>query len=357
MASEKTISARRAVGFVSLVLATAAILDSGPMLAAAEALGGVEGAIATTFARPIDSFARLTHLNEPREALLSALGRPVKDQHGPSELTNLAAALPSPKPSKSVTPSNAPKPIQLPPLREPTTVKPLRVLITGDSLSQYLGQQFIELTAHSKKVVGKIAVRNGTGLARPDVFDWAKGARTAVAQANPDVVIVALGANDDQGIALPGPRALQVGGKEWAGEYARRAEVVMKILIGKGQRRVYWMGLPAVRDAKMDRDYRSLNEALKTAASHVPGVRYVDTRGLSLLHGKFSDYLYDAGKRILARQPDGIHFTYEGSKIPAEKVLETAAPDMHIAPHAQAKPTAKPTSQPNNKPPSPSAKK
>ena len=126
----------------------------------------------------------------------------------------------------------------------------------------------------------------------------------------------------------------------------------MKILIGKGQRRVYWMGLPAVRDAKMDRDYRALNEALKTAASHVPGVRYVDVRGISLVKGKFSDYLYDAGKRILARQPDGIHFTYEGSKIPAELVLQTAAPDMHIA----AKPKAKAVTS-ATKPPSPATKK
>lgn len=329
MASEKTISARRAVSFVSLVLGTAAILDSGPMLAAAQALGGVEGAIATAIARPVDSLARVTHLNEPREALLAALGRPVRDAGTVSELGNLAAALPAPTPSKTAA-ARTPQPIGLPPLRTPTAVKPLRVLITGDSLSQYLGQQFIQLTAHSKKVVGKIAVRNGTGLARPDIFDWAKGARTAVSQARPDVVIVALGANDDQGIALPGPRALQVGGNEWAQEYSRRAEVVMKILLGKGQRRVYWMGLPVVRDAKMDREYRALNEALKTAASHVPGVRYVDTRAVSLLHGKFSDYLYDSGKRILARQPDGIHFTYEGSKIPAEKVLETAAPEMHL---------------------------
>lgn len=334
MPLERSFPARRALGFVSLVLGTAALLDSGPLLTAAQALPGVEGVIATAIARPLNSLARVTHLNEPREALLSALGR--KDAGTSNELTQLAAALPAPRASHDTT--NIPKPIALPPLREGTPQRPLRVLVTGDSLSSFLGQQVIELTAKTKRVVGKISTHDGTGLARPDVFDWARGARTAVAQANPDVVIVALGANDDQGIALPGPRALQVGGKEWAQEYSRRAEVVMKIMIGKGHRRIYWMGLPVVREAKMDRDYRALNGALKTAASHVPGVTYVDTRTISQVHGKFSDYLYDSGRRILARQPDGIHFTYEGSKIPAEKVLETAAPEMHLTLHSRPAP-------------------
>lgn len=322
---EGGISARRASGFVALVLSTAALLDSGPLLRAAQALPGPERGIATAFARPINAFAEATGLSAPRKGLLSLLGRP--DNTQPSELTVLP-----PAGSASSSPIPVVPTVPLRPVPIGTLARPLRVLVTGDSLSDYLGEQIIQLTAHAKTIVSKISTHNGTGLARPDVFDWARAAHTAVAQSRPDVVIVALGANDDQGIALPGPIALQVGTTKWAAEYARRAEIVMQIMVNKGTRRVYWMGLPTVREKKMNRDYGMLNDALKVAASAVPGVTYVDTRLISQVHGKFSDYLYDGGHRILARQPDGVHFTYEGSKIPAEKVLETAAPILHLPP-------------------------
>ena len=331
---DRVVSARRAIGFVCLGLGTAALLDSGPLLNAASSLPNPERGVVRAVASPLDSFAKSMGLDQPRRGLLSLLGRPADS--APSEL--LAPPAP-PATAVSVVATHAPnlaanpKPLtQLPPLAPGTKAHPLRVLVTGDSLSQYLGQQIIDMTARSGTIVGKVSVHNGTGLARPDVFDWARGARVAIGQSRPSVVVVALGANDDQGIALPGPRAVQPGTPEWGAEYQRRAEIVMRIMVEHGKRRVYWMGLPVVRDKARDARYRQLNQALRAAAASIPGVHFVDTRPLSLVQGRFSDYLYANGHRVLAREPDGVHFTYEGSRFPAEKVLETAAPDLHY-PH------------------------
>lgn len=324
----KVVSARRAVGFVCLSLGTAALLDSGQLLTAANSLPQPERAFVRAVARPLDSFARSTGLDQPRRGLMALLGRTADTT--PSELEQLPLSAPTVSAANVPTQVAHPKPVvELPPLPPGTPKDPLRVLVTGDSLSEYLGQQILDITARTGTIVGKVSVHNGTGLARPDVFDWAKGARVAVGQARPNLVIVALGANDDQGIALPGPRALQPGTSEWAAEYQRRAEVVMRIMVEQGKRRVYWLGLPVVRDKGRDANYRQLNDALRKAVDDVPGAHFVDTRALSLVHGKFSDYLYSNGHRVLARQPDGLHFTYEGSLFPAEKVLETASPDLH----------------------------
>jgi hypothetical protein len=48
----------------------------------------------------------------------------------------------------------------------------------------------------------------------------------------------------------------------------------------------------------------------------------------TLAKGRYSDELTIDGKRVLARQPDGIHFTREGAVAPVRLILDAMAEDF-----------------------------
>ena len=49
------------------------------------------------------------------------------------------------------------------------------------------------------------------------------------------------------------------------------------------------------------------------------------------MNGSYSDYVVDAGKRVKARQSDGVHWSFDGAHLPARLILdqlETDAGDL-----------------------------
>ncbi|HEX2415911.1 MAG TPA: hypothetical protein VHJ37_11930, partial [Thermoleophilaceae bacterium] len=116
------------------------------------------------------------------------------------------------------------------------------------------------------------------------------------------------------------------GTPEWQTEFARRVAVVSKAFTGDGERPVYWVPPPTARDSEQNGIYAIQNRAVEQAVDAVPGLRYVDVFS-TLSGGKYSDELKIDGRRVLARQPDGIHFSRDGAIAPARLVLEAMAQD------------------------------
>jgi uncharacterized protein len=80
------------------------------------------------------------------------------------------------------------------------------------------------------------------------------------------------------------------------------------------------------RDEEQNGIYAAQNRAVEDAAPAVPGARYVDIFN-TLNDGEYSDELTIDGDRVLARQPDGIHFTREGAELPVRLILRAMARD------------------------------
>jgi hypothetical protein len=98
--------------------------------------------------------------------------------------------------------------------------------------------------------------------------------------------------------------------------------VTRDFIAGDPQRRVYWVGPPVPRSAPWIHIFARINDAVRAAVPNVPGLRYVDVAGPTSDHGRYADYLTDpAGHRVLARQHDGIHFSWPGSVFPARIIL------------------------------------
>ena len=95
---------------------------------------------------------------------------------------------------------------------------PLAYWYGGDSLSQGMGRALERFapTDHASTVAGKGVI--STGLARPDIFDWASTIRLAITQTNINVAVILLGANDTQSVERDGV-VHQFGSPQWSAEY------------------------------------------------------------------------------------------------------------------------------------------
>ena len=118
---------------------------------------------------------------------------------------------------------------------------------------------------------------------------------------------------------------------EWQTEYARRAAVVMRELSSNGKRPVYWVPPPTARDPEFNAIYATQNRAVEQAAAG--GARRALRRHLQHDQptARYSDELKIDGRRVLARQSDGVHFSREGAIVPARLILRAMAKDYRGA--------------------------
>lgn len=189
-----------------------------------------------------------------------------------------------------------------------------RLLVTGDSLAYFLGQQ---LATARRGLATTVDSHHSSGLARPDYFDWTAYARGQVARHKPTSVVIFLGGNDCQPLRRNGTGSwTSVGTSAWSAEYQRRSAELMRVYTGAGAR-VYWLGLPIAKDPEIAGCYRMLNAATTAAARSVAGVSWSETWSLYAVNGRYSDYV----QGVLARQEDGIHLTFEGTRFATRMVL------------------------------------
>ncbi|MGH2411000.1 MAG: DUF459 domain-containing protein, partial [Chloroflexota bacterium] len=217
-------------------------------------------------------------------------------------------------------------------LRPLTAANPLRLLVTGDSLTGYLGPILINEAASAGPVRGFVDTHNGTGLTRPDFVDWSLVAQQQVAADHPDAVVVMIGGNDFQNMTLPTGAFFQAGTPAWTKEYERRAAICMRIWSQGGKSRVYWLSMPPARDPSWAFDDGQINVALKAAAALVPGAEYDNILGPVTNAGHYTDFIYDHGQAILIREQDGVHLNVAGSTIVANEMLTRLEREWRFGP-------------------------
>ena len=346
IAVPRTLPAGHALLVLIGALLFAMIFNSHAMVHAGEGMpAGTTRNLVLDVAKPLDRVTHDLYLDRPRKGLDWLFGHQANPT-GPSALSQLPPAadnrpLGSAKnPSPSAAPSAgggssakatpAPKPAIVK-LRVPTKADPLKLLVAGDSMTEFLGPALFNAGSADGKLTGDTETKYGTGLVRPDFFDWSIYAQQLVDQQKPEAVVVMMGGNDGQGITLANGTVLADGTDAWAKEYRRRVEVIMRIFAGDGKRRVYWIPMPIPRNAKLAVDYHLMDLAVADAAAVVPGVTDVNLTQRLSNHGQYSDYLPGLnGQTILARTQDGIHLSQSGANLAAALVLNVLNKDWHL---------------------------
>lgn len=320
-------------------------MQDGPMRTATLAVG--------TFALRIADF---THLTWPWDEFQAALGRQQQPAIAPLLASDpLPAVVPKsplqarptathamarhPIPTvRPLHPYQKPKRVKpvvaaipwVRPTHKPTAKYPLRLLVAGDSLIGYLGPELIDEVSRLTPAHGFVDSHNGTGLTRPDFVDWSIVARQEVGSDNPDATVVMIGGNDFQNMTLPNGKFFLAGTPAWTREYERRAVICMRIWARSGNRRVYWLSIPPARDPGWGHDDVQINVALRRAAAHVPGAKFVDELGQISDHGRYADFVKVNGQATLIREPDGVHLNIAGSTLVAQEMRAVLAREWHF---------------------------
>jgi hypothetical protein len=308
--------AGRVLGVLVIALAIAALFNSEALVRAGEGMQpGTTRDIVLSVGRPLDDVAGAIGLHLPREGLDRAFGQEDKTASG-TELEGGSTSVLQPRRKRDERQSFA----------QPTQADPLDVLVTGDSQAEFLGQRLVDQSRPGLVRVTTVA-RNGTGLTNPAFFNWEVNAEQEVAARDPDAVVMAIGDNDGFNVQTADGSLYDPGEPGWETEFARRVAVVASVLSGDGERPVYWVPPPTARDEELSDIYASQNRAVERAAESTAALRYVDIYS-TLNRGRYSDSLKIDGTRVLARQPDGIHFTREGAVAPVRLILASMAEDF-----------------------------
>ena len=115
--------------------------------------------------------------------------------------------------------------------------------------------------AGNRAVTASEDMQIGTGLARPDVYDWPAAVATEVQKAQPNVVVVTFGANDDQDM-MAGSRYLVRATPAWQAEYARRVGLIMSEVAGRG-RMLVWLEMPPVARTRLEQTDQIIDGILR----------------------------------------------------------------------------------------------
>jgi hypothetical protein len=305
----RRVPAGHAIAVVLLGLLMAAFVNADSLVGSIqEEPFGTSRSVSLALARPIRTISHWTGLNRPSKLLDQLV-------HGSHGVAPTDSGAPGPSPAGGVNQIPAPTTTTTVAARRriPTAAQPLKVWMAGDSLMGTVSESFVQLTKSDPAVKVSTDVQIGTGLARPDIYNWPSAVSGQLSAAKPDVVVLMFGANDDQDMQAAGHRVV-IGTDPWRAEYARRVSEVMS-LIATGQRQVIWLGIPAVKRARLNQTKDAINSVLRTMAPRYPGVTFVDPNPVfDGPGGSYTTYINNAGGQpVKVRESDGIHFTLAGA--------------------------------------------
>lgn len=324
--------AGRAIAVVLLTLLFAALLDADSLVASVSSERfGTARSIELALVRPFRTVSDALWLDRPHRWLADLAGTNQPHLGVPSELpvspVQAAAIGDLLRPGlkgidlRRHRPALAKAAKPAPP-RAPTAAAPLRVWLAGDSLMGMLADAFLSHVAGNAAVIASSDVQIGTGLARPDVYNW-PGEVALALQQHPSVVVLTFGANDDQAMAS-GSGYVKVGTPGWQAEYTQRVAGVMSQITSSGALLV-WVVVPPVDRPQLQQNDQVVNAIVHHEAALHPGVLVLDPGPVVAPGGTFSEYLPGAGGQpVEIRAPDGVHLTPAG----ADRVLPLLLADI-----------------------------
>jgi hypothetical protein len=229
--------------------------------------------------------------------------------------------------------SGSTTPTSLPLLNyHPTPAAPLRVLVVGDSVGLDLGQPLVNALGAFGDVTTYLDGRIDTGLTRPDYFNWPAELQVDLANQQPQLVVVMIGANDPQAIVTQ-DGSIRFGQPGWDEAYSARVSAFIAEANAAGAH-VLWVGMPPMQDPGLDAALKHLNGLVQAqvAEAKYGGAAYLSSvPALGDQHHYFAAYLPDASGAVTnVRTPDGIHLTPAGGARLAAAVVAAMAGQLHI---------------------------
>jgi hypothetical protein len=222
----------------------------------------------------------------------------------------------------------------------PTLAAPASIAFVGDSMSDGIWGAFFRMTGGGHCSPGELTLirdaRNGTGLARPDHFDWTGELDALVGKDAPTLVFAAIGLNDAQDLVMPDKTKFKLGSDGWLAQYKQNVADFYEHA-GKGGAPVVIMGLPNLRDDGAERHAELVNGIYHDVAANERdvSVTYIAPWHLTNDDGSFAAFGNNLnGQTVQIRAPDGLHFTQAGYDVLA-RYLEPTVTQALAAAHVK----------------------
>ena len=234
-----------------------------------------------------------------------------------------ATTVPATTVPATTVPTAAPRPV---PVRD---VGHCTVLEIGDSLGNDLGWGLARELGRGRGVALVQADRSSTGLVTTWYYDWPRHLAALLARVHPDLTIVCLGGNDEQGLTSNGTTyAFATPG--WRHAYQSRVRVI-DLLATRARSYVLWVGLPIMEPYGYSQGAAILNSIYRSVAGTVAGVSYLSTwRLFADAAGQYRATAPVNHVVTALRSPDGIHFTLAGEDVFATDVARVVAEVYHV---------------------------
>jgi len=203
------------------------------------------------------------------------------------------------------------------------------ILEIGDSIGSDLGWGLERELASTHTLKLAMMDKSSSGLAATWFYDWPRQLKSMIAHFHPNLVVVAVGADDEQGIRVDG-HSYDFNTPGWRARYTTLIRQ-MDTTATKAGSYVLWVGLPIMAPAGYRAGVVAINSLFHSVAATVPGVTYLSTWSLFAdSHGRFR-YGASVNHTLSAiRSPDGIHFTVVGEDVFATFVAQSIAATYHV---------------------------
>ena len=193
------------------------------------------------------------------------------------------------------------------------------VLITGDSMMQYIGM----IASQNYPKLGLKVLdlsKQSTGLLYKKSHNWAQVIKDTLTQNQGiKLLVMLIGANDPWGRSING-KFYELNSSEWREFYARRVDEIYKIAKASNVK-VLWLSLPCMQKTDYAKKIELLNEIYKSV-SEQNGQFFINTSEYLCQNDEYKTHIDIAGKRSKIRQDDGIHISKIGSQILADEILK-----------------------------------
>lgn len=206
-------------------------------------------------------------------------------------------------------------------LPEPSV--PEKVLIVGSS-SMY-GTMGVTLEKHLSEDANLEVVRHaksGTGLARPDVYNWLDVSTELASEHRADLVIAQFIGNDCQALITP-DKIIEARRRDdnWNEAYRGRVTDFVAAHQARGAE-VVLIGMPIVRSRHFKRRLENANAIVKSVANEMDALYISVWEETADRDGNYTEELRLRNKTIKFRSDDGIHLSYRGAKMIAKYLFE-----------------------------------
>jgi len=211
-------------------------------------------------------------------------------------------------PAVADTPS---RPAAPPPVEKDPDAKV--VLVIGDFIGGGLADGLEEALAQNPNIRIANRVNGSSGFVRTDYYDWPSKIKAILDEEKPAAVVVMIGANDRQPIAMA-DTSYEPRTPDWTAEYTKRVDSFVNTIRKAGYPLV-WVGQPPFKPRGMSQDILAFNEIYRNATEKAGGSfadvwdGFVDESGNFALSG------FDInGQTARLRANDGINITQAGKR-------------------------------------------